>query len=64
MPKAATMRVDVKPAMLRWARERAGLDPDALAHRFPKLADWEREEARPTLKQLEDFAKARHAPIG
>jgi len=51
MPKAATMRVDVKPAMLRWARDRADIDPDALAHRFPKLADWEREEARPTLKQ-------------
>jgi Zn-dependent peptidase ImmA (M78 family) len=64
MPKAATMRVEVKPTMLRWARERAGLDPDALAHRFPKLADWEREEVRPTLKQLEDFAKATHAPIG
>lgn len=58
------MRVEVKPTMLRWARERAGLDPDALAHRFPKLADWEREAARPTLKQLEDFAKATHAPIG
>ena len=64
MPKVPTMRVDVKPTMLRWARERAGLEPDALARRFPKLADWEREEARPTLKQLEDFAKATHAPIG
>jgi Zn-dependent peptidase ImmA (M78 family) len=50
--------------MLRWARERSGLDLDTLAHRFPKLADWEREEARPTLRQLEDFARATHAPIG
>ena len=58
------MRVDVKPAMLRWARERAGIEADALAHRFPKLADWEREEGRPTLNQLEDFARATHAPIG
>lgn len=64
MPKAPTMRVDVKPAMLRWARERAGLEQDALAHRFPRLTDWEREEVRPTLKQLEDFAKATHAPVG
>jgi Zn-dependent peptidase ImmA (M78 family) len=64
MARTATMRVEVRPAMLRWARERAGLDPDALARRFPKLADWEREEARPTLKQLEDFARATHAPIG
>jgi Zn-dependent peptidase ImmA (M78 family) len=64
MPKTASMRVDVKPTMLRWARERAGLEPNALAHRFPRLADWEREKARPTLKQLEDFAKATHTPIG
>ncbi|HET6375367.1 MAG TPA: XRE family transcriptional regulator, partial [Methylocella sp.] len=64
MPKAPPMRVDVKPELLRWARKRAGLQPEALARRFPKLAQWEREEARPTLKQLEDFAKATHAPIG
>jgi Zn-dependent peptidase ImmA (M78 family) len=52
--------------MLRWARERAGLDPDTLAHRFPKLSDWEdaEKEVRPTLKQLEDFARATHAPVG
>lgn len=64
MPKAAAMRVDVKPELLRWARERAGLQPEALARRFPKLAGWERGEARPTLRQLEDFARATHAPIG
>jgi len=64
MPRAASIRVDVKPALLRWARERAGLATDELARRFPRLADWEREEARPTLKQLEQFAKATHTPIG
>lgn len=64
MPKVAAMRVEVKPLMLRWARERAGIDPDVLAQRFPKLSDWEREEIRPTLNQLEDFARATHAPIG
>jgi Zn-dependent peptidase ImmA (M78 family) len=58
------MRVEVKPALLRWARDRAGLDVDELAHRFPRLADWERETARPTLKQLEQFANATHTPIG
>jgi hypothetical protein len=30
MPKAASMRVEVKPALLRWARDRAGL---AVIHR-------------------------------
>lgn len=58
------MRVDVKPDLLRWARERAGFDIAALAKRFPRLPDWESGEARPTLRQLEDFAKATHAPIG
>ena len=58
------MRVEVKPKLLRWARERAGFDLGALTHRFPQLADWERGAARPTLKQLESFAKATHTPIG
>lgn len=50
--------------MLRWARERAGLDAGALLGRFPKYEEWEREETRPTLKQLERFANATHTPIG
>jgi Zn-dependent peptidase ImmA (M78 family) len=58
------MRVEVKPALLHWARERAGLDADELARRFPQFADWEREETRPTLKQLERFANATHTPVG
>lgn len=58
------MRVEVRPAMLRWARERAGLDAGALLGRFPKYEEWEREETRPTLKQLERFANATHTPIG
>jgi Zn-dependent peptidase ImmA (M78 family) len=58
------MRVDVKPELLRWARERSGYDPDTLAARFPKLAAWERGTAEPTLKQIEKFASATHAPIG
>ncbi len=58
------MRVEVKPKLLRWACERSGLDLDELAHRFPRLADWERDEVRPTLKQLEQFAKATHTPVG
>lgn len=58
------MRVDVKPELLRWARERAGLGPGALAPRFPQLGAWERGDERPTLKQLEGFAKATHTPVG
>ena len=57
-------RVDVKPELLRWARERAGFSVDALARRFPRLEAWERGDPHPTLKQLEGFAKATFTPIG
>jgi Zn-dependent peptidase ImmA (M78 family) len=50
--------------MLRWARNRARLDVLALTARFPKLEAWEAGELQPTLKQLEDYARATHAPIG
>ncbi|HEV8485353.1 MAG TPA: ImmA/IrrE family metallo-endopeptidase [Blastocatellia bacterium] len=57
-------RVTIKAELLRWACERSGSDFDTLAHRFPKLPDWVRGKASPTLKQLESFAKATHTPIG
>jgi Zn-dependent peptidase ImmA (M78 family) len=59
MPRAA-----IRPELLRWARERAGMAPDALAHRFPRLDAWETGTGQPTLKQLEAFAHAVHVPIG
>jgi len=58
------VRVDVKPEMLRWAWERAGYDLDGLAGRIPQLPSWYQGEKRPTLKQLEGFAKATHASVG
>lgn len=58
------LRVDVKPELLRWARERAGIEPDALERRFPKYREWESGHRQPTLKQLESLAKVTHAPIG
>ncbi len=54
----------MKPTLLRWARERAGLSAADLAPRFPKLDLWEREEEKPTLKQVERFAKATYTPVG
>lgn len=57
-------RVSVNPRLLRWARERADLEIDALAKRFPRLPDWERGNVHPTLKQLEDFAHTTRAPVG
>jgi len=57
-------RVEVRAEMLRWAYERAGFDVGALSPRIPQLPAWERGEKQPTLKQLEDFAKATHTPVG
>jgi Zn-dependent peptidase ImmA (M78 family)/transcriptional regulator with XRE-family HTH domain len=58
------MSVDVAPGVLSWARERAGVDPAVLDARFPALAEWERGSATPTFAQLQQFAKATHAPLG
>ena len=57
-------RIAVSPDMLRWARDRARVDVLALSGRFPKLAAWEAGDRQPTLRQLEDYARATHAPIG
>lgn len=58
------LRADIHPSLLTWARERAGLKPESLAVRFPRLAEWERGWAQPTLKQLESFAAATYVPVG
>jgi Zn-dependent peptidase ImmA (M78 family) len=58
------IRVDINPELLTWARKRAGLETADLTPRFPKLTAWEEGTAQPTLKQLEEFAKATHAPVG
>jgi Zn-dependent peptidase ImmA (M78 family) len=54
----------VKPHLLRWARERAQLSADELTNRFPLLREWESGIAQPTFKQLEQYARATHAPFG
>jgi Zn-dependent peptidase ImmA (M78 family) len=56
--------VEVKPEMLRWARERARASLEDLRRRFPHLSSWEAGDAKPTLRQLEEFARATHAPVG
>ncbi|MCP9452225.1 MAG: ImmA/IrrE family metallo-endopeptidase [Nitrospira sp.] len=50
--------------VLRWAATRARLDESVLAARFKKWPQWLSGEARPTLKQLEDFARLTHTAIG
>ncbi len=57
-------RVDVNPGVLRWACERAGCGIDTLAERFARLPEWLYGEQKPTLKQLESFARATRTPFG
>lgn len=57
-------RVAVRPELLRWALDRSGRSVEGLAAKFPRLGAWERGEAQPTLRQLEQFAKATYTPVG
>ena len=59
-----TLRVSVKPELLRWACERSGRGYDYLANKFAKLPEWEKGTTQPTFKQLEHFAKTTYTPFG
>jgi len=56
-------RVAVSESVLRWALERSGR-PAAIERKFPKLSEWLSGRRLPTLRQLEEFAKATSAPLG
>ena len=60
------VRVTVKPELLRWARERSGLTVETLSKNrsLAKLPQWELGTRRPTLRQLEAFAKKTFTPAG
>lgn len=58
------LRVEVKPELLVWARQRAGIALGDLTDKFPKLRDWEEGDQAPTLRQLEKFATATRTPVG
>lgn len=59
-----TIRVEVQGELIRWARERARSDVEDLTRRFPRIHEWETGEVLPTLRQLEEFARVTHAPVG
>lgn len=58
------MRVEVNPGLLRWAAERSKIETADLEKRFPKFREWQAGDRLPTLRQLEDFARATHTPVG
>lgn len=58
------VRVDVPPSVLEWARARSGIDDEVWEQRFPRYEKWLAGVAPPTLKQLQDFARKTHTPMG
>ncbi|MCY3779345.1 MAG: XRE family transcriptional regulator [Chloroflexi bacterium] len=61
----ADERMPITPAVLTWARERAGFEIDALSHTagFKEIATWEKGDARPTYRQLEALADRFEVPV-
>ena len=59
-----TLRVDVESKLLAWAIDRSGLESSVLRKRFTKLDSWLDGSVKPTLKQVEAFAKATYTPFG
>lgn len=61
-------KAHINPKILRWMRERSGLDVcDAahVAHISPEqLTHWEAGESQPTFLQAQKLAQALHAPFG
>lgn len=58
-------RVDIRPEILTWAIDRVGdIRRTYLYERFDKLESWISGEVKPTLKQLEAFAKSAYVPVG
>ncbi len=50
--------------MLTWVISRAGYDLHEFTAKLPKIADWIEGTEKPTIKQLEAFAKKVHLPFG
>ena len=57
-------RANLKPELIRWACERSGQEQSALEARFPALPQWLTGASHPTLRQVEDLAKATLTPLG
>ena len=60
----AMATVAVKPEIIRWALERSGRPKQMFAPKFPKLELWEKGEAYPTLRQLEELSRKTYTPLG
>lgn len=53
----------VTPAVVQWARARAGYSIDEASNHFKKIASWESGEAMPTYVQVEQMAERFKIPV-
>lgn len=53
----------VSPAVIEWARKRAGFTLEDAARHFKKIAAWEAGEGAPTYPQLEQMAEKFKCPV-
>lgn len=56
-------QIPINPALLVWARQRAGLRLDEAAQKFKRIADWETGASAPTYPQLEQLSDMLKVPI-
>ncbi|WP_446654921.1 helix-turn-helix domain-containing protein [Blastomonas sp.] len=56
-------QIPINPAVLVWARERAGLSLEDAAQKFKRMADWEAGASSPTYPQLELLADTFKIPV-
>lgn len=63
MSAADTDVLPVTPAVIQWARSRAGFQLEDAQKYFKKIAAWEKGEASPTYVQLEQMAEKFKCPV-
>jgi len=63
MSAASADVLPVTPAVIQWARSRAGFELEDAQKYFKKIAAWEKGEASPTYVQLEQMAEKFKCPV-
>jgi len=60
----ALTRVDINSNLIEWAISRAGYELNEYLLQNPSVEEWVNEVKKPTIRQLENFAKKVHVPFG
>ncbi|GAA2818259.1 ImmA/IrrE family metallo-endopeptidase [Kribbella solani] len=58
------LRLDVSPELLQWAVDRSRRGVEEIARAVPQFDAWMSGDGRPTVRQLEKFARATYTPVG